>query len=260
MSKTSIDGSVTYLFKKTHQKGLQTVWERSEQQHPRCGFGEMGTCCHNCYMGPCRIGPFGKGPQEGVCGAKPETIVSRNFVRMIAAGAAAHSDHGREVAKILLTAAKKPDSGYSIKDINKLKKVAKVLGIEVKGRKKEEIAVEVAQKALDNFGQQEGEVSFIRMAPESRQTLWRQLKVTPRGIDREIVETMHRTHMGVDHDYRNIMLQGVRTSLADGWEGSMIATELQDILFGTPSPLRGQVNLGVLSETEVNIVVHGHEP
>jgi carbon-monoxide dehydrogenase catalytic subunit len=260
MSKTSIDGSVTYLLKKAHRKGFQTVWERSEQQHPRCGFGEMGTCCHNCYMGPCRIGPSGKGAQEGVCGAKPETIVSRNFVRMIAAGAAAHSDHGREVAKTLLTAAKKPDSGYSIKDINKLKKVAEVLGIEVKDRKKEEIAVEVAQRALDNFGQQEGEVSFIRMAPESRQTLWRQLKVTPRGIDREIVETMHRTHMGVDHDYRNIMLQGVRTSLADGWGGSMIATELQDILFGTPSPLRGQVNLGVLSETEVNIVVHGHEP
>lgn len=260
MSKASIDGSVTYLFKKAHQKGFQTVWERSEQQLPRCGFGELGICCHNCYMGPCRIDPFGQGPQEGVCGAKPETIVSRNFARMIAAGAAAHSDHGRGVAKILLVAAKKPDSGYSIKDVNKLKKVAQVLGIEVNDRKKEEIAVGVAQKALDNFGQQEGEVSFIRMAPESRQTLWRQLKVTPRGIDREIVETMHRTHMGVDHDYRNIMLQGVRTSLADGWGGSMIATELQDILFGTPSPLRGQVNLGVLSETEVNIVVHGHEP
>lgn len=260
MSKTSIDGSVNYLFKKAHQKGLQTVWERSEQQQPRCGFGELGICCHNCYMGPCRIDPFGQGPQEGVCGAKPETIVSRNFARMIAAGAAAHSDHGRGVAKTLLVAAKKPDSGYSIKDVNKLKKVAQVLGIEVKDRKKEEIAAEVAQKALDNFGRQEGEVTFVRMAPESRQALWRQLKVTPRGIDREIVETMHRTHMGVDHDYRNIMLQGVRTSLADGWGGSMIATELQDILFGTPSPIRGQVNLGVLSETEVNIVVHGHEP
>jgi carbon-monoxide dehydrogenase catalytic subunit len=56
------------------------------------------------------------------------------------------------------------------------------------------------------------------------------------------------------------MLHGARTALADGWGGSMIATELQDILFGTPSPVRGQVNLGVLSETEVNIVVHGHEP
>jgi carbon-monoxide dehydrogenase catalytic subunit len=56
------------------------------------------------------------------------------------------------------------------------------------------------------------------------------------------------------------VLHGARTALADGWGGSMIATELQDILFGTPSPIRGQVNLGVLSEKEVNIVVHGHEP
>ena len=40
----------------------------------------------------------------------------------------------------------------------------------------------------------------------------------------------------------------------------MIAAELQDILFGTPSPIRGQVNLGLLSERDVNIVVHGHEP
>ena len=40
----------------------------------------------------------------------------------------------------------------------------------------------------------------------------------------------------------------------------MIATDLSDILFGTPSPLSRQVNLGVLKEDEVNIVVHGHEP
>jgi len=71
---------------------------------------------------------------------------------------------------------------------------------------------------------------------------------------------IHRTSMGVDQDYRHIMLQGSRTALADGWGGSMVATELQDIIFGTPSPIRGQVNLGVLSKTDVNIIVHGHEP
>lgn len=245
---------------KASEKRLETVWERSEKQKPRCGFGEQGLCCHNCYMGPCRINPRGKSPQEGVCGATAEVIVARNFARMIAAGAAAHTDHGREVAKTLLQAGKNPDSGYSIKDVNKLKKVARVLGVETGERKKEDIAAEVAEKALENFGQQEGEVDFIKLAPETRQALWRKLGVVPRGIDREIVETMHRTNMGVDHDHRNIMLQGARTALADGWGGSMIATELQDILFGTPSPIRGQVNLGVLSETDVNIVVHGHEP
>ncbi len=110
------------------------------------------------------------------------------------------------------------------------------------------------------FGQQTGEVPFIKAAPAARQDLWRRLQVVPRGIDREIVEMLHRTHVGVDQDYRNIMLQGTRTALADGWGGSMVATDLQDILFGTPSPVRGQVNLGVLSETDVNIVLHGHEP
>ncbi len=242
------------------KKSVETIWDRSEQQEPRCGFGELGICCRHCFMGPCRIDPFGQGPQKAVCGATPEVIVARNFGRMIAGGAAAHSDHGREVARTLLSAAKNPGSGYAIKDVNKLKKTAGVLGIAVKDRSKEEIAIDVAEKVLGDFGRQEGEISFVKQAPETRQARWRELDIVPRGIDREIVEMMHRTTMGVDQDHRNIMLHGARTSLADGWGGSMIATELQDILFGTPSPLRGQVNLGVLSGTEVNIVVHGHEP
>jgi carbon-monoxide dehydrogenase catalytic subunit len=40
----------------------------------------------------------------------------------------------------------------------------------------------------------------------------------------------------------------------------MIATELQDVLFGTPAPVFGQINLGVLKEDEVNLIIHGHEP
>jgi carbon-monoxide dehydrogenase catalytic subunit len=239
---------------------IETAWDRSEQQEPRCGFGELGICCRMCYMGPCRIDPFGQGAKLGVCGASPELIVARNFCRMIAGGSAAHSDHGRSVAKTLLLAAKNPESGYTIKDVNKLNRVAGVFGIDTKGRTTEEIAVAVAEKALGEFGQQEGEISFIKRAPETRQALWRKLDIVPRGIDREIVEMMHRTTMGVDQDHRNLMLHGSRTAMADGWGGSMTATELQDILFGTPSPIRGQVNLGVLSETDVNIVVHGHEP
>ncbi len=260
MDKKSIDSAVNKLLEKTAKQGVETIWDRSDQQKTRCGFGEQGLCCRLCYMGPCRISPREKGPKKGVCGATPEEIIARNFARMIAAGAAAHSDHGRGVAKTLLLATESPESGYTIKDFNKLKKVAQVFGIPIKDRKKEEIARDVARRALDNFGRQEGEVDFVKQAPEKRQNLWRQLDIVPRGIDREIVEMMHRTNMGVDQDYQNIMLHAARTALADGWGGSMIATELQDVLFGTPSPLRGQVNLGVLSEKDVNIVVHGHEP
>ena len=260
MARKSIDRSVDYVLENIKNKGIETTWDRLEQQQPICGFGELGICCRNCFLGPCRIDPFGMGPQKGVCGASAEIIVSRNFGRMIAAGAAAHSDHGRDVANTLLVAAKNPESGYSIKDINKLGKIARLFGLSVEGKTNNEVAIEVAQAALENFGRQEGEISFLSLAPPERQNLWKDLNVVPRGVDREIVEMMHRTHMGVDQDYRNIMMQGTRTALADGWGGSMIATELQDILFGTPSPVRGQVNLGVLSETDVNIIIHGHEP
>jgi anaerobic carbon-monoxide dehydrogenase catalytic subunit len=256
----SIDRTVNFLIDTLRQKGVETIWDRYEHQQPQCGFGELGICCRNCYMGPCRIDPFGQGPQKGICGATAEIIVARNFGRMIAAGSAAHSDHGRDVAETLLFAAKNPGSGYGIKDPGKLKKVAETLGINTIKRSDTDIAIDVATKALENFGRQKGEIPFIRLAPIKRQELWKSLDIIPRGIDREIVEMMHRTHMGVDQDHRNIMLHGCRTALADGWGGSMIATELQDILFGTPSPVRGQVNLGVLSETDVNIVIHGHEP
>jgi carbon-monoxide dehydrogenase catalytic subunit len=66
--------------------------------------------------------------------------------------------------------------------------------------------------------------------------------------------------MGVDHDYRHLVMGGLKCSLADGWVGSLIATAVSDILFGTPKPLRSKVNLGVLAEDNVNIIVHGHEP
>ncbi len=138
--------------------------------------------------------------------------------------------------------------------------MATEFGIPTEDRTKEEIAYYVAKLAYAQFGQQEGELIFTHRAPQKRQDLWRSLNITPRGIDREVVESMHRTHIGVDNDPVNLILHGLRTSLADGWGGSMIATELSDVLFGTPTPTRSAVNLGVLKADQVNIIVHGHEP
>jgi len=196
----------------------------------------------------------------GVCGATAETIAARNFVRMIAAGTAAHGDHGRKVTEIFLATARGEAPGYQIKDEQKLLQLALDWGVEIGDRSNEEIAIDIGEIALNEFSKQEGELLFLKRAPLKRQELWRKLGVAPRGIDREVVEMMHRTHMGVDQDYQNLLRQGVRTSLADGWGGSMIATELQDILFGTPAPVLSQINLGVLKEDEVNIIIHGHEP
>jgi anaerobic carbon-monoxide dehydrogenase catalytic subunit len=233
-----------------------------------CPIGAEGSCCKNCAMGPCRV-PLAKNKEEtpeernkrkGVCGATAETIAARNFARMIAAGSAAHGDHGRRVAELFLAVAEGKAPGYKIKDEQKLLQMALELEVTIGDRSNEEIAKDIAKIAVDQFGKQEGELIFIKRAPLKRQELWRRLGVIPRGVDREVVEMMHRTHMGVDQDYHSLMLQGTRAALADGWGGSMIATDLQDIMFGTPSPVLSQINLGVLKEEDVNLIIHGHEP
>ncbi len=239
---------------------IETVWDRYEQMQPQCKFGKLGVCCRLCGMGPCRISLSGKKPQAGVCGANVDTIVARNLIRMIAGGAAAHSDHGREIAHTLLMAAEGTTSDYQVKDEEKLKAVAAVYEVKTDGREVKEIAGDLARAALADFGRYEGELRMATCAPPARQELWKKLGLYPRAIDREIVETMHRTHIGVDTDYKNIIRHGVRTAIGDGWGGSMIATELSDVLFRTPAPIRSRANLGVLQEDQVNVIVHGHEP
>lgn len=256
----SIDSATKEMLGLACDKNICTAFDRHETMEPECGFGQLGICCKNCVMGPCRIDPFGEGPQEGICGATADIIAARNLVRMIAAGAAAHSDHGRDVAHTLLTTSEGETKGYEIKGKEKLLNLAKELSVKTENRKIEEIARDVAEKCFAEFGQQHGELQFTNRAPKKRQEIWRKNKFTPRGIDREVVEIMHRTNIGVDNDYRNILQQGIRASLGDGWGGSMIATDLQDVLFGQPEPIRSVSNLGVLKEDEVNIIVHGHEP
>ncbi len=256
----SADKASQTMVKRAAAENIKTVWDRYEMMQPQCGFGTLGICCRICSMGPCRIDPFGVGPQFGVCGANADTIAARNLIRMIAGGAAAHSDHGRDIAHTLLMVAEDPNSDYQVKDAGKLKEVAELYEIKTDGRDIKEIAGDVARATLNEFGQQEGELKMATSAPPQRQKLWKDLGIMPRAIDREIVEIMHRTHMGVDTDYKNLVKQGLRASIADGWGGSMIATELSDVLFGTPKPIRATANLGVIDKDYVNLIVHGHEP
>jgi len=250
------------MLKVAAESGCETAFDRHDKQGARCKFGELGLCCRICDMGPCRISPTtDKGAQSGVCGANRDTIAARQLIRQIAAGAAAHSDHGHDIARALLHTAQGKAEGYSIKSPEKLMSIAEEWGIATKGRSVNDIAIDVAKAALAQFGQQEGELRFMASRPPAATVAnWRKHDLMPRGIEHEIVETLHRTHEGVDADYKNLIKHGLRTSMGDGWGGAMIATELGDILFGQPNPLRSEVNLGVLRDDQVNIVVHGHEP
>jgi carbon-monoxide dehydrogenase catalytic subunit len=252
----SSDPAAQEMLIRADELGIGTAFSRAEEMVP-CNIGGAGMCCKQCGMGPCRLTKEG---QVGVCGATIDTIQARNLVRAIAAGTAAHSDHGRDLAFTLKAVANGQTEGIIIRDVAKLRNIASIYGIKIDGRSPNEIANDLADLYLSQYGQQKGEIVCIKRAPAKRQKIWQEQGVVPRGVDREVVEALHRTHIGDDQDAVHILKHAIRTGLADGWGGSMMATDISDILFGTPAPLLGQANLGVLKDDMVNVVVHGHEP
>ena len=243
------------LLENGRKVGADSWQQRVKNQSPHCGFGEAGTCCRICSMGPCRITP--KSPR-GICGCDVHGIVARNYVRFTAGGAAAHSDHGRQIMHTLYQT--KEGGAYQVKDPDKLRRLADEWGVESKGKDIYDLAHEMAYKGLLEYGKPFGEQLFVQRAPEHTRELWEKAEIVPRAIDREIATSMHMTHMGCSSLAEALIRQSLRTGLCDGWGGSMMGTEFSDVMFGTPKPTDTTANIGVMERDMVNIVVHGHDP
>src|SRR5210317_224297 len=207
----SIDPAAQEMLIFANELGISTAFSRADNMTP-CNIGSAGMCCKICGMGPCRLTKDG---QVGVCGATIDTIQARNFIRAVAAGSAAHSDHGRDMAFTLKAVANDEAEGYVLRDVARLRTVASKYNIPVEGRAPKEIANDLADLYIAQFGQQKGEVVLVKRAPEKRQKIWRDNKVVPRGIDREVVEALHRTHIGDDQDPEHILQHAVKTALGD---------------------------------------------
>jgi carbon-monoxide dehydrogenase catalytic subunit len=254
----SIDGATLAALKTAETQGIKTVWDRYEAQKPQCGFGETGLCCRNCMQGPCRIDPFGEGPQVGVCGANADVMVARWVARAVAAGTASHGGHAKHLAHTLLKSANGGAVDYPIKDEAKLRAVAARIG--VSGGDVKTLARNVALKALEEFSEKESPLTWAATTvTKGRVDVFVKLGVVPTGIDSVVAEVMHRTTYGVDADPVNLLLGAIKCALAD-YAGCHLATDLADILFGTPQPAVTRANLGVLKKNAVNIAVHGHNP
>ncbi|MCI9197551.1 MAG: anaerobic carbon-monoxide dehydrogenase catalytic subunit [Lachnospiraceae bacterium] len=231
-------------------------WQmRVKNQTPHCKFGESGACCRICSMGPCRI--TAKAPR-GICGCDIHGIVGRNYLKFTAGGAATHSDHGREICHTLYESA--ADGNYKVKDPEKLIRIAKEWDIETEGKDIYDLAHEVAEVGLMEYGKPFGTQRFLKRAPQHTQEIWEREEIAPRAIDREVATSLHMTHMGCSSKPEALIRQALRAGLCDGWGGSMMGTEFSDILFGTPKEMDTEANLGVMVEENVNIVVHGHDP
>jgi len=237
---------------------LETAYDRYVKMQPQCNFGRTGVCCRICLQGPCRIT---KKSSKGICGAHGYTIVARNLIRAIAGGCGAHADHSRHMFYAIheMLEGKAPD--YSIEDPDKLHRVAQRLGLSQEGKDDVTLLKEVVALA---------EADFSKMGPEpckwlettvvpGRMEKFDACNIQPRSVHTTIAEVMGQTHMGVDADPVNLIFQGLKTALAD-YVGMHIATDLSDILFGTPKPVTTEANFGVIDPEMVNIAVHGHNP
>ncbi len=255
----TICDSTIQMLEKARKDGVETAFDRAANMKA-CPIGADSACCKHCSMGPCRLNSKDPYAKTGVCGATIDTIAARNFARMVASGASAHTDHGMSMLDVFREVVNGNIEEYSIKDPIKLEEVAKSIGIETEGREINDIATDLYEELERTYTQVEGEIPFAQRVPPKTLETWRKHGVVPRGAMREIMEIMHRTHIGVDQHYENITKQCTRTALGDGWGGSMVATEISDILFGTPTPVRAEVDMGCLKEDHVNIVINGHEP
>ena len=250
-----MEAATNSLLETAQKVGADTWQQRVKNQTPHCGFGESGTCCRICAMGPCRIT---KKAPRGICGCDVHGIVARNFLRFTAGGSATHSDHGREICHTLYQT--REGGNYTVKDPEKLIRIAKEWGVETEGKDIYDLAHEIAELALLEYGKPFGTQKFLKRAPEHTQKLWHDAGIEPRAIDREVSTALHMTHMGCSSLPEALIRQALRCGLSDGWGGSMAGTEFSDVLFGTPKPIDTEANLGVMEKDNVNIVVHGHDP
>ena len=254
-SVEEMEAATNSLLENGKKVGADSWQQRVKNQTPHCGFGESGTCCRICSMGPCRITP--KAPR-GICGCDVHGIVGRNFLRFTAGGSATHSDHGREIMHTLYQA--KEGGNYQVKDPEKLLRIAKEWGVETEGKDIYDLAHEMAEIGLLEYGKPFGTQRFLKRAPEHTQKLWHDAGIEPRAIDREVATALHMTHMGNSSLPEALVRQALRCGLSDGWGGSMMGTEFSDVMFGTPKPVDTTANIGVMEKDNVNIIVHGHDP
>jgi carbon-monoxide dehydrogenase catalytic subunit len=260
------------LVDKAHKDGASFVQDRFNDQQPQCMFGYTGVCCKNCNMGPCRITPKAG---RGVCGAAADVIASRNLLRTISAGACCHVEHARENALLLWKVGLGKTKAYEIKDKEKLKLFAKKLGKKsacssCSGSKSDnKLAELVALEAFEDFRRQHGvfhksEGNYLNWlkinAPKYLQEQWGKLGILPENADIETTRAQHATTMGNDADPNSLLLQCLKLGLVDGYAGLHMATDIQDILFGTPHLIKAEANLGTIKQDYVNLAVHGHIP
>ncbi len=252
------DPAVRDMLLRMQELGIDTVFDRFDRQQPQCSFGIAGICCKNCFMGPCKIT---KKAPRGVCGADADLIVARNMLRSLASGAAAHGARGRE-SMLALKRAGEGVIDLPIEGEAKIRAVCQKFGIETEGKTLNQLAVEVADILLEDLSRTvpDDHKTVHAFAPAERLKTWEELGILPISVYHEVFESLHKTSVGTDGDWRHVMQQFLRTGVAFAWTSCLGSSIAMDSLFGLPERRKTAMNLGALKKGWVNIAVHGHSP
>ncbi|MGA3127164.1 MAG: hypothetical protein ABSD13_10625 [Candidatus Korobacteraceae bacterium] len=239
-------------------EGIDTVFDRFDAQKPHCTFGLSGVCCRTCNMGPCRITP--RSPR-GTCGADADLIVARNLLRSLAAGVAGHGARARE-AMLALKAAATGKISQTIRGGEKVRKMAKAFGFFQEDKRVEELAEQLANVLFEDLGRTypEPHRTLHALAPAERIAKWTELGILPISAYHEVFESLHRTGVGTDGSWENVVKQFLRCGLAFSWSSVMGGSIAIDCLYGAPERSTITANLGALEEGYVSIALHGHSP
>lgn len=84
----TVDPASQELLRSAAQHGIDLPWERYEKLQPQDGFLRLGLSCpFGCMQGPCRIDPFGRGAQKGICGLGRDEMTAGMLLRLCLQGA-----------------------------------------------------------------------------------------------------------------------------------------------------------------------------
>lgn len=249
---TADDKLGDFLKKKSH---VETSFHREPQQSVKCGFGLQGVCCRLCANGPCRITP--KSPR-GVCGADADTIVSRNFLRSVAAGAGCYLHVVENTARNLREAGL-GNYAIDLKGQATLDEMAKLFGIEAEDLN--EKAVKVAEKVLDDLykpGYQKMEL-VEKMAPKMRYEKWTELGILPDGGKAEVFDAVVKTSTNLSSDPVDMLMHVLTLGITTGLYGLTLTNKLNDIMLGEPVIRPASVGFKVINPEYINVMPTGHQ-
>ena len=232
---------------------FETSFHRMDSQKTKCNFGLQGVCCKLCANGPCRITP--KAP-KGVCGATADVIVTRNFLRSVAAGSGCYIHIVENAARNLLAAA---EAGDELKGKASLDRLAELLGVE--GDTDHEKAAAIAKAVLADIHRPEYEpmelVEKVGYAPRVKR--WKELGIMPGGAKGEVFKAVVKTSTNLNSDPVDMLVNCLRLGVSTGTYGLMLTNLLNDVLLGQPEIRVAPVGLRVIDPDYINVMVIGHQ-